>query len=451
MQKLTIHKESKMFMHEDGTPFFYLGDTAWDLVAYLTKDEIKAYMSIRAKQGFTAIQCYLLGNTATVAFQNKQSGRSPLYPPHDKLVFDTEGDDSWWHFVDFCVDCAEKYGLYMAMNPMACNKYDDPESSVFKGYDEGYIYGKFLGDRYKDKNNIIWVLGGDVHVKPFMLPIFQGLADGLKAGEREDNHHLIGFHPYGISDSVTEVGDPDYLDFHTCQTGHTVLSYHPYRYFDPMIKTGKPYFDFEPHYEDHVANWIGNFRRWDASDIREGAYESVLAGAAGHSYGNPIVAFFMYEPISQYGCDFFIGRIKEDGLDEGGWIDALRHEGAESLKHLKALRLSRPYFELRPAQELVLNSEDDLLFGRISAARGDDYAFIYTAYGREIKVDCSQLGAEFIRASWFNPRTGEEKEICYVSPTKATFVPETRGKGQDWVLVLDGGNREWKEITHLVK
>ena len=100
---------------------------------------------------------------------------------------------------------------------------------------------------------------------------------------------------------------------------------------------------------------------------------------------------------------------------------------------------------------MVLNSDDDQLFGRISAARGNEYAFIYSPVGREIKVDCSCLDADYIRASWFNPRNGEEKEICYVTRRKVIFVPETRGKGQDWVLILDGGKRDWKEIGQLIK
>ena len=97
----------------------------------------------------------------------------------------------------------------------------------------------------------------------------------------------------------------------------------------------------------------------------------------------------------------------------------------------------------------MLNSDDDFLFGRISAARGDDYAFIYSPYGREIEVDCSQINTQFIRASWFNPRNGEERLICYLKPRKAVFQPETWGKGQDWVLVLDGGKRDWKEIGQI--
>ena len=84
-----------------------------------------------------------------------------------------------------------------------------------------------------------------------------------------------------------------------------------------------------------------------------------------------------------------------------------------------------------------------------ASARGKDYAFIYTPHGREIKVDGSLINTQFLRASWYNPRTGEEKLICYLKPRKAVFVPETRGKGQDWVLILDGGKRDWVEVGQL--
>jgi len=450
MQKLKVHENGQFFMYEDGTPFFYLADTAWDIFQRLTRDEVEYYMSVRSKQGFTAVQSILLSGTEYYEHKNKY-GRTSLKYPYDKLEPDTEGENSWWDNVDFVLDCAEKYGLYMVLVPMWNAKYSDPETTLFKGYEPSFEYGKFIGERFRDRTNIIWLLGGDVEVKPHMEDIFRGVADGIKAGEAEDNHHLIGFHPRGISNSVAELGgDRDYLDFHTSQSGHTVESYNPYKYFGDMPKCGKPFLDAEAHYEDHVANWVASFRRWDGNDIREGAYESVFAGACGQTYGNPIMCFFLYEPITRYKCKYYIGNVEKDNLNGDGWMHAIRHPGAETLQHLKKLRLSRPYFDFRPAQEMVLNSEDDFLFGRISAARGKDYAFVYTPYGREIKVDCSQLDAQFIRASWFNPRTGEERLICQIPPRKAIFVPETQGKGQDWVLILDGGKRNWKEIGQII-
>ncbi|MBR6558545.1 MAG: glycoside hydrolase family 140 protein [Clostridia bacterium] len=446
MQKLQIHENGRFIQYEDGSPFFYLGDTAWDLVHRLTKEEKNQYMSVRASQGFNVIQCVALSD-----FPNKH-GRFALKEPKTSLDFDDDGAYSYWAGVDECVELAEKYGLYVGLLPLWNASYNDPETTLFKGYEPSFEYGKWLAERYKDKTNIIWILGGDVYVKPHMHEIFDGLAAGIKAGEADDNHHLMTFHPRGPSDSIAELGcDKDYLDFLGSQSGHTVdWSYEPTNLFKNLIPTGKPFVDLEPHYEDHVANWIADYRRWDGSDIREGAYESVFAGACGQGYGNPIIAFFLYEPLTQYGCTFYFGHLEKYGYDTKGWQHALRHEGAESLRHLKNLRLSRPYFNFRPAPELVLNSDDDFLFGKISAARGDDYAFIYSPYGREIEVDCSQINTQFIRASWFNPRTGEEKLICYLKPRKTIFQPETWGKGQDWVLILDGGKRDWKEIGQII-
>ena len=447
MQKLKVHENKRSLMHEDGTPFFYLADTAWDLFQRLSRDEIEYYFSVRAAQDFTVIQCILFNGTEPLDWKNK-FGRHAVKEPYDSFDYNEE----WWSLVDFALDCAEKYGLYLGLLPMWNDKYNDPEKTLFKGYEPSYEYGKYIGDRFKDKENIIWILGGDVSVKPHMDVIFDGLAAGIKAGEREDNHHLITFHPRGNSDAISEIGgDKDYLDFLASQSGHTVdYSYEPYQYFPPMAAVDKPYFDAEAHYEDHVANWVADYKTWDGADIRHGAYESVFAGACGQTYGNPIMAFFLAEPVALAKCPYYIGNFAPDSHEQGGWQRAMYHEGAATLKYLKRLRLSRPYFDFRPAQEMVMNSEDDFLFGRISAARGKDYAFIYSPLGREIDVDCSQLSAQFIRASWFNPRTGEEKEICYIPPRRAVFTPETFGKGQDWVLILDGGKRDWKEISHII-
>ncbi len=440
MQKLKIHENRSYLMYEDGTPFFYLGDTAWDLFHSLSREEAEYYFSVRAGQGYTVIQCVLLGGASLDIDVCNKYGRRCLKEPKNELIFDTDGADSYWNFVAWCLECGKKYGLYFAMVPMWHYRYLYLNDTIFTGYEPSYKYGKFLGERYREYENIIWMLGGDVEVEEFKLPIFQGLADGIRDGEGDMEHRrLMTFHPRGQSSSVGQLGgDKAYLDFHSSQSGHAVTSYHPHRWFDEMRNIGKPFLDTESQYEDHVVHWRPFLSRYDETDIRRNAYECILAGACGHTYGNPIICFFTYELSKPYEC------IYTGDLTGTGWMDALTHPGGVQMQYVKKLRLSRPYFDFRPAQEMVLNSDDDLQFGRISAGRGDKYAFIYTPYGREIQVDCSHLGGEFIRASWFNPRTGEETVICDISPRKAIFVPETRGKGQDWVLILESDRHEWK-------
>ena len=79
-------------------------------------------------------------------------------------------------------------------------------------------YGKFLGERYKDKP-IVWILGGDRPIENDRhRAIIRALAEGLRAGD--GGRHLITFHPMGGHGSADWLHEEPWLDFNMCQTGH---------------------------------------------------------------------------------------------------------------------------------------------------------------------------------------------------------------------------------------
>ena len=43
-------------LEKDGKPFFYLGDTAWELFHRLNREDADRYLRDRAARGFTVIQ-----------------------------------------------------------------------------------------------------------------------------------------------------------------------------------------------------------------------------------------------------------------------------------------------------------------------------------------------------------------------------------------------------------
>lgn len=57
---LVIDREQRSLAHADGTPFFWLADTAWELLHVLTRDEISHYLDRRAAQGYTVVQTVAL-------------------------------------------------------------------------------------------------------------------------------------------------------------------------------------------------------------------------------------------------------------------------------------------------------------------------------------------------------------------------------------------------------
>ncbi len=410
--------------YDNGEPFFYLGDTAWEIFHRLTREEMTLYFETRAQQGFTVVQGVALAEFEGVTTANAY-GRLPLcftdgQPDPERP--DTGEGYSYWDHVDFAVDLAAKHGLFVALLPTWGDKFNlcwgkGPE--IFTP-ENAYVYGKWIAGRYAEKENILWMLGGDRPVEPEHRRILDAMARGIREA---DQNHLITFHPAGCSTSIAALpGAPD-LDLHTAQTSHDVFQcWETDRVMLEMAaQSPKPYMDSEPRYEDHPAcfnDQIGYF--WQAADVRQNAYWSLMAGACGHTYGNHCVWCMNREPSS-----YFPFR----------WQDALIHPGAEQMRHVKALRLSHDYFSLRPSPEMAGAPYSGM--GHIAACMGKDYGYVYSPLGLPFTVHLDAFRpAERLRAMWFDPRTGKS-EVFTVLPGRGdtTLVPPVQG--QDWVLILE--------------
>ena len=57
---LQVSPNGRYLQHADGTPFLYLGDTAWELLYRLDERQAEMYMENRRSKGFTVIQTVIL-------------------------------------------------------------------------------------------------------------------------------------------------------------------------------------------------------------------------------------------------------------------------------------------------------------------------------------------------------------------------------------------------------
>ncbi|MBR4528444.1 MAG: DUF4038 domain-containing protein, partial [Bacteroidaceae bacterium] len=55
-EQIKVSENHRFLTHQEGKPFFYLGDTAWELFHRLNREEARSYLQDRAKKGFTVIQ-----------------------------------------------------------------------------------------------------------------------------------------------------------------------------------------------------------------------------------------------------------------------------------------------------------------------------------------------------------------------------------------------------------
>lgn len=427
----TLKVQGRYLVWENGEPFFYLGDTAWELFHALSKEETEQYMKERSRQGFTAVQAVALAEMKGVTTPNYY-GRLPLcftdgmpVPIHP----DTDGEYSYWDHVDYVIDLAGQYGMFITLLPTWGDKFNLcwGDGPVIFNEENAYTYGKWIADRYKDRWNIIWMLGGDRKLEEQHRKIIDVMAAGIRS---VDTNHLITFHPPGAQDSTDFLCDAEYIDFHTAQTSHSIdRCYEIHKVMEKMATASeKPYMDSEPRYEDHPACFdasIGYF--WDAADVRQNAYWSVLSGACGHTYGHHSIWSMIREL---------------NGYFPYTWQQALTQEGGEQMKWVKELWLKRDGTSLRPTPELLFENFTGM--GRMAAALGDCYAYVYSPLGAPFTVNLSVFeGVKCVRGAWYCPRTGEETVFGIFKAGESTLVvPPSSGKGNDWVLVLEAVKAE---------
>ena len=74
----------------------------------------------------------------------------------------------------------------------------------------------------------------------------------------------------------------------------------------------------------------------------------------------------------------------------------------------------------------------------IVATKGENYAFVYIPTGWGANLNLERLGWKESVVWWYNPRTGEAKKLKeIINMGIQEFKPETGGRGNDWVLILD--------------
>ncbi len=435
MRKLTVAPNHRHLQWEDGEPFFYLGDTAWEIFHRLSREEVDHYMDVRAEQGFNVVQAVALAEFEGTGVPNAY-GRLPLKSDADGLPDPTKpdltGDYHYWDHVDYTVARAAERGLFIGLLPTWGDKINLcwGKGPVIFNEENARAYGHWIGARYKDAWNVIWIMGGDRPLEDSHRAIVTAMAEGVRAGD--EGNHLISYHPNGESSSYAGVGKAGWLDFHMLQTGHHVGYYDCWRMIDEIAAADpdRPVLDGEPRYEDHPACFNVKYATlWDAADVRNSAYWDVFHGACGHTYGNHSIWSFNRERQDYWPYT---------------WFEVLRHEGAEDMRHLKALLTLRPYFERRPAQELVAE-DDGTVNGHIAGCRGEAYAFVYAPLGLPLKVNMGVLPGPAVKFGWFDPRTGAFLPQSVVpNHGVCRFVPPTQGRGQDWVLVLDSPDLDGK-------
>lgn len=122
------------------------------------------------------------------------------------------------------------------------------------------------------------------------------------------------------------------------------------------------------------------------------------------------------------------------------WRQVLELPGTGTMKHLRTLLESKPWWKLVPDVNHTVAVDGRGAFAAkdyaVTARAGDgSFALSYLPSKLTLTVDLSQFAGPRVDAAWFNPRTGDNTGIGkYTEKKHHAFDPPAEG---DWVLMLD--------------
>ncbi len=460
--QIKISDNQKFLTTKDGKPFFWLADTDWELFHRLIREEAEEFINIRSEQGFNILQAVALAEFNGIRQPNRY-GDYPLNNEDPTQLLITPGNNpkdayeyDYWDHVDFIINKAAEKGMYIGLLPtwgdkVTLNWGDGPV--IFNAVN-AETYGSILAKRYAKQWNIIWILGGDrpaVYKKRTTgdgveqndIPLWRAMAKGIESVLGKDA--FITYHPSGGEYRTSNyIHSEPWLDMNAFQSGHGSRESEPWRWVaeDLAMKPSKPTLDMEPCYEDHPVNpWDGKWTKqrgyFSAYDVRARIYRAIFAGACGVTYGHHQVWQFLNTelyPSINVG-DTIIG-----------WKKAAVAEGANEMKHLKNLLLSRPFTSRIPDQSIIKSSIGKSYVDIVYATRDADgsYAMIYLPQNKSVKIDLGKLSGSTKNVCWYDVRTGKAiASIAVKGKNISEFTPPKEGK--DWVLVIDDASKKFSQ------
>jgi hypothetical protein len=410
---IRVSADGRHFVDARGRPFFWLGDTAWPLFAQYTRQEAEAYLSRRAEQGFTVIQGVLAWGGGT-GFETPFPG--PNYAGHVPWLGDpARPNEAYFQHVDYLLRYAAERGLILAMLPTWGYYVNDAKTLTPQN---AFAYGRWLGARYRQQPNIVWINGGD-RIPTGCEETYRALAHGLREGD--GGAHLITYHPCGWRSSAQFWHQEGWLDFNMIETWTQWPKVYPAVLSDTLLWPRKPVVLGEGAYENGPEYPLGPIT---PLIVRRQAWWTFTAGG-----------FFTYG---------------QDQMWRMGpqWTSTFDTPGALQMGLFRKIATSRPWWRMVPDQGLFDSgvSCERTLNTALRTVESDG-ALVYLSSQCHVLLHLDKILTKHVKVTWVNPQTGEERDggTFATGNLTGTVFPQpqsrwfsTPGHWEDAVLLLEG-------------
>ncbi len=403
-----------------GEAFMIHGDTAWSLIADLSREDALFYLDDRMARGFNAILVSLL--------ERKYARNAPanFYREQPFRTTDDYGqpNDAYFAHADWVLRQAQDRGILALITPSYLGWEGGSDgwysAMLANGADKMRAYGRYLAQRFELRSNIMWVHGGDFN--PPNRGIVRAIAQGIRDGDRRALHTV---HTTVDSTALSYWPDEEWLSVNTVYTRSSISSVCAGEY---RRSQAIPVFFIEGAYENEPTSAPPPAE----DDLRRQAYQAVLSGAFGHVFGN--------NPIWHFG-----GPGLYDAPTD--WRGQLSSRGAQSMTLVRAI-LSRAEWPL-----LVPDLDGEFLID--GAGGGDERAvaaiasdrrtgIVYLPTSRRIGVNVGSIGGG-VTLTWIDPSSGAPIAAAPgpFSGGPHFIAPPGRNAAnyRDWVLLAEAAEQ----------
>jgi Protein of unknown function (DUF4038)/Putative collagen-binding domain of a collagenase len=370
-------------------PFLILGDSPWDLIVSLSDADVDVYLNDRQSRGFNSLTIELIEHSLAPNSPNDFYGNAPFAEPGDF----SKPNPEYFKRAVVIVKKALDRGMLVLLAPAWMG---------YEGGDEGWYgemtrsgtkvlrtYGQYLAKTFGDCPNLIWVNAGDY------APAERDLLGAVAEGIRDVNSAWLQTMESARFHTAYDFGYLRWLTLNSIYADENsvpVNADHAYR------QSAMPFFLIEGRYEA-----VGNV---NSLSVRRQMYEAILGGATGQNLGNDVVSLF-----------------------RPGWQHELDSPGSRAESHLGKLFEAFPWWRLVP----------DGTSGQTARDMDRRFKIIYVPSGR-VSADLSDLKGPRIEARWYDPTSGDYREIpgspFLPAGTRTFSVGQNFIGDSDWVLTF---------------
>jgi hypothetical protein len=397
-----------------GEHYFFNGNTAFLLMGWQDEKVIREALDRQHRLKVNRLRVLLSGGRSSSfwgepiipskefhAVLSVWPAKHPDDPTHPEFDYARFNLDHWQRF-ERMLRHARSLDLIISV----VLDWNDSRVHPAANSDDERRYFKYAANRLGAFSNVTWDLGDDIS-------LFRDLAWSHKMGtflyESDPYHHLATDHPV---DNLHQDRTAEWFGFTSFQEWSRPQHGWMLKQRETQRKTGRiiPQTNEEYGYEDHYPKWAQNYPDGASADgMRRTAWEIYMAGC-----------YQTTGETARRGTGYW----PDTG---GGWVNGRGDDKMVMLKgyaRIVDFFTSFDWWKTDPHDELVDN-------GAFCLAESGSLYVVYLPRGGKVSV---KLEKGKYRAHWFNPRTGESKDLPAAEGPSWTS-PDSPGEG-DWALLL---------------